>query len=318
MLQWKFFKRAFLSVLLLLMMALAPNSTLAAETLEASFWTLDWRAREEQVIQTLERHEFFLADQISDQSDRWLVFDKGRFLGHPAQVKIRWDAGEPRETREIKDIAVGFAARGADTEPVFQKALAVFTERYGEPLNKNTYWLKSYPPIKVEAVKWRAFNAAGDPFAVTLGRVGTEKVIGETPADSRVQITVEREAQQEIGGTKSAWADRFPAPQLIGPGQEGAPGAATVGVMPTLLYSRVGSLSYIYIFDAEPEYQTLDEFLTKRARPVLVARVTDDSFEVPAGVLMPGRTYYWYVESIHAPGSRSEAIKYSPHYYFKS
>ena len=313
-----FCKRALAAGVLLLGMALVPNSTQAAETLEASFWTLDWRAREEQVIQTMERHEFFLADQISDQSDRWLVFDKGRFLGYPAQVKIRWEAGVAPETKEIKDIAVGFAAKGADTEPVFQKAQAVFAERYGAPLSQHTYWLKSYPPIKVEAVKWRVLNAAGDPFAVTLGRVGTEKVIGEIPTDSRVQITVEREAQPEVGGTKSAWADRFPAPQLIGPGQEGAAPGTPVGILPTLLYNRVGALSYVYIFDAEPELSTLDEFLTKRARPVLVARVNDDAFEVPAGVLMPGRTYYWYVESIHAPGSRSEAIKHSPHYYFKA
>jgi hypothetical protein len=117
---------------------------------------------------------------------------------------------------------------------------------------------------------------------------------------------------------KGAWSDRFPAPQIMGPGAEGAAGTVAVGTTPTLQYERVGSLSYIYIFDAQEHYQTLAEQLGQQTRPVLAVRVEEDTFTVPSGVLLPGRSYRWYVESIYAPGSKSEAIKNSAVLYFRS
>lgn len=99
---------------------------------------------------------------------------------------------------------------------------------------------------------------------------------------------------------------------------EGAPGELPVGLTPTLQYERVGALSYVYIFDAKDQYVTLTEQVTQQAEPILVARVTTNSFTVPEGVLLPNHSYRWYIESIHVPGTKSEAAKDSPVFYFNT
>ncbi len=114
----------------------------------------------------------------------------------------------------------------------------------------------------------------------------------------------------------AAWADRFPGPEVSGPGNAKAPGAVIDTLTPELKYKIVGSLSYIYIFDGDKSLTTLDEQFSKRPKPILMARVNSSSFRVPEGVLVSGHSYYWYVQSIHAPGSRSEAVKDSSTLHF--
>lgn len=116
----------------------------------------------------------------------------------------------------------------------------------------------------------------------------------------------------------AAWADRFPGPEISGPGANKAPGVIVDTLTPELKYKLVGSLSYIYIFDGEKSLATLDEQFSKRPKPVLLCQVHSTSFRIPAGVLAPGHSYYWYVQSIHAPGTRSEAVKNSAVLYFST
>lgn len=116
----------------------------------------------------------------------------------------------------------------------------------------------------------------------------------------------------------AGWADHFPAPEAIGPGSVEAPGQELNTLTPELKYVTVGSLSYVYVFAAEDAPVTLAEQLSNRHTPVLMASVNSSSLQIPAGILLPGKSYYWYVESIHAPGSKSEAIKTSQKLYFST
>lgn len=116
----------------------------------------------------------------------------------------------------------------------------------------------------------------------------------------------------------AGWADHFPSPESIGPGTLELPGPTLNTLTPELKYVTVGSLSYVYVFAVEDSQLTLAEQLSKRRTPVLVARVNSSSLEIPAGILLSGKSYYWYVESIHAPGSKSEATKASQRLYFST
>lgn len=114
----------------------------------------------------------------------------------------------------------------------------------------------------------------------------------------------------------AAWADHFPGPVITAPGVDKAPGPVLGTLTPELKYQGVGAVTYIYIYDAQYSRLTLEDEIRNAPRPVLMAQADITSFKVPAGVLLPGHSYYWYVESIHAPGSKSEAIKNSPTLYF--
>ena len=307
--------RPTIAIMVLAAMLFLANTVMAAEKLETVFWNLDWSASDVQIKENMEQQQFVFTGQGRDDDGRWLLFDQGLFMGQTTQVKVRWNGEDPKV---LQSLAIRFSARGADTDEVLRMTTENLQAHYGAPVSRATYWMKSNPPIRVESVLWRVRDALGDPYDITLSRTGTELTVGETPVDSEVRLMVERELAVRDLAVKGTWSDRFLAPKIMGPGTEGAAGAVAVGVTPTLQYERVGSLSYVYLFEAQEHYQTLAEQLGQQARPVLVARVEEDTFTVPAGVLLPGRSYRWYVESIYAPGSKSEAIKNSAVLYFRS
>ncbi len=120
------------------------------------------------------------------------------------------------------------------------------------------------------------------------------------------------------GLAQAAWADMFPSPEAVGPGTVETPGPVLNTLTPELKFVTVGSLSYIYLFDAENPRMTLGEQFSNRPVPLLMARVNSSSLQIPAGLLLPGKSYYWYVESIHAPGTKSEATTSSQKMYFST
>lgn len=115
-----------------------------------------------------------------------------------------------------------------------------------------------------------------------------------------------------------AWADRFPKPQVIIPGFDHFPGQMLASLTPELKYQAVGAINYLEIFDAQDSKLTLSELLSEHRTPVLSAQVHSTSLLIPAGILLPGKTYYWRVISIHAPGSKSEATTFSQSLYFST
>lgn len=119
------------------------------------------------------------------------------------------------------------------------------------------------------------------------------------------------------GAVSASWADHFPAPHSSGPGASVTADSPIIDtVTPTLRFTPTAELTYVYIYAEDEEWQTLDNILSGRHTPVLTARVSTGTLTVPAGVLQPGKKYSWYVESIHAPGSKSEAICRSQSLYF--
>ena len=120
------------------------------------------------------------------------------------------------------------------------------------------------------------------------------------------------------GPAAAAWADHFPAPQVLGPGAPEKPGPVVSTLTPDLKFSPIGSISYVYVFAVDNAPETLAEQFSNNRTPVFMARVNASSVQIPAGVLLPGKSYYWYVVSIHAPGSKSEATKTSQWAYFST
>jgi|GEM_PF-6108849 len=114
----------------------------------------------------------------------------------------------------------------------------------------------------------------------------------------------------------AAWADYFTAPEGLEPGGLEAPGQIVNILTPELKFVTVGPLSYIYLFQVEDVPVTLAEQFSNKPIPVLMAKVNSSSLQIPSGILFPGKSYYWYVLSIHNPGTKSEAIKSSPKLYF--
>lgn len=122
------------------------------------------------------------------------------------------------------------------------------------------------------------------------------------------------------GGMASAewWDDRYPSPKAIGVGSAESPGQILNTLTPELKFQIVGEISYIDLYDAQDSKLTLAEQHSNYRSPVLVARVTSSSLQIPAGILQPGKSYYWYVESTHSPGSKSENSKTSQKLYFST
>lgn len=116
----------------------------------------------------------------------------------------------------------------------------------------------------------------------------------------------------------AAWGDLFPGPEIIGPGALDNEGILLNTLTPNLQYQGVGAITYVYIFDAQKLGLTLEEQFSNHQRPVLMMRIDSNSLPIPSGVLLPGQSYYWYVESIHAPGTKSEAVKISSKRYFST
>lgn len=120
------------------------------------------------------------------------------------------------------------------------------------------------------------------------------------------------------GLAQAAWGDSFAAPEAIGPGSPNSPGPVLNSLTPELKFTMVGSISYIYLFDASEPRVTLGEWSSGRSTPLLMVSVNSPSLQIPAGVLLPGRSYYWYIASTYAPGSKSEATRTSERMYFST
>lgn len=118
------------------------------------------------------------------------------------------------------------------------------------------------------------------------------------------------------GVAQASWADHFSAPKGIGPGTLEASGQVIDTLTPELSYDKVGSISYIYVFSADTTPVTLEEHFSDKRTPVMMAKVTSPTLQIPSGILLPGKTYYWYIVSIHLPGTKSEATKVSSKLYF--
>ncbi len=118
------------------------------------------------------------------------------------------------------------------------------------------------------------------------------------------------------GLAQAAWGDLFPAPEAIGPGSPNSPGPVLNSLTPEFKFILAGSISRIYLFDASEPRVTLGELSAGRSTPLLMVSVNSPSLQIPAGILLPGKSYYWYIESIHAPGSKSEATRTSERMHF--
>ena len=121
------------------------------------------------------------------------------------------------------------------------------------------------------------------------------------------------------GGLAQAnWSDMFAPPQALGPGALEQSGTVISTLTPELQFAPVGSRSIVCVFAADDYDETLPGQFARPVTPVLLARVHSSSLQIPAGVLLPGKTYYWYIESTYAPGSKSEATRTSERMYFST
>ncbi len=116
---------------------------------------------------------------------------------------------------------------------------------------------------------------------------------------------------------RAYWSDRFSAPQSIGPGSSVSSGPVLDTLTPELTFKKAGTVSYVYLFE-EQSLLTLAEEVSQKRSPVFVSRSLFSALKIPAGVLKPGNRYYWYVKSIHNPGTRSECAKTSETLYFST
>lgn len=119
-------------------------------------------------------------------------------------------------------------------------------------------------------------------------------------------------------GFAATWADHFPAPEAIGPGDREYPGPILNTLTPELKFITAGTKSIVGVFASDDYGETPAGQFAMPCTPVLLARVHTTSLQIPAGVLLPGKSYYWYVESTYAPGSKSEVTKASPRMYFST
>lgn len=114
------------------------------------------------------------------------------------------------------------------------------------------------------------------------------------------------------------WADMFPPPRAIGPGGLEHPGPVLDTLTPELKFVPVGSISIVCVYATDDYGETKPGQFSIPVTPVLLARVHSSSLQIPAGVLLPGKGYYWYIESTYAPGSKSEATTTSQRMYFST
>ena len=121
-------------------------------------------------------------------------------------------------------------------------------------------------------------------------------------------------------GTASAagWDSHYPSPTAGGVGSVETPGPVLKTLTPELKYQVVGELNCIYVYYADDSRLTLAEQRSNFRLPVLTAQINSSSLQIPAGILLPGKNYYWFVESTHALGSKSENSKTSRKLYFST
>jgi len=122
------------------------------------------------------------------------------------------------------------------------------------------------------------------------------------------------------GGTASAagWDSHFPSPAAVSVGSVETPGPVLKTLTPELKYQVVGELTCLYVYYGQDSRLTLAEQRSNFRVPVLTAQVNSSSLQIPAGILLPGKNYYWFVESTHALGSKSENSKTSRKLYFST
>lgn len=114
------------------------------------------------------------------------------------------------------------------------------------------------------------------------------------------------------------WGDQFDAPQIIGPGTSVSAGPVLDTLTPELTFNVIkGGYAYIYLFE-EDSPLSLGEISSGIRAPIFTSRALSSALKIPAGVLKPGKRYYWRVEVIYALGSRSECVKTSETLYFST
>jgi len=120
------------------------------------------------------------------------------------------------------------------------------------------------------------------------------------------------------GPAQANWADMFPPAQALGPGTVEYPGPVLTTLTPELKFVPVGSRNILCLFATDDYGETKPGQFSVPVTPVLLARVHSSALQIPAGILVPGKGYYWYIESTYAPGSKSEATKTSERMYFST
>jgi hypothetical protein len=118
--------------------------------------------------------------------------------------------------------------------------------------------------------------------------------------------------------TFASWADNFAPPRALEPGVSAYSGPMLNTLTPELKFVAVGSFSIVCVYATEEYGETQPGKFSIPVSPVLLARVHASSLQIPAGMLLPGKNYYWYIESTYAPGSKSEATRTSERMYFST
>lgn len=161
-----------------------------AQGLGNELWGIDWAADAGQVTKLFQQQGFNISGQGKDSDGKWLKFEKGRFLDYSCDVKTKW-AG-----KDLKEISIYLTDKGPKTAGIFQKLTEHCQQQYGSPSSTDSYYLKSFPPIKVEAAVWQVCGEGNTAFEIYLARMGTEEYAGEEPLDSRIDITIVKKRLQ--------------------------------------------------------------------------------------------------------------------------
>ncbi len=120
------------------------------------------------------------------------------------------------------------------------------------------------------------------------------------------------------GVALASWADFFPPPQALSPGTWESPGPVLNTLTPELKFAPKGMRNIVCVFATDDYGETPPGQFPIPVTPVLLARVHSSSLNIPPGVLLPGKNYYWYIESTYAPGTKSEAERTSERMYFST
>jgi hypothetical protein len=184
-----YFRISVIQVLIIFAL-LVGSVTAYAGGLGNELWGIDWTSDTAQVKQVLAKQGFIMTGQGKESDSKWLKFEQGRFLEIPCDAKVKW------QRNDIKEVIVHLTEKGPKTADIYQQLIEYFQQNYGSPANTESYYLKSFPPIKVEAAVWQVYGEGKTAFEVNLTRMGTEEHSGEEPKDSNIEITIVKKHDQ--------------------------------------------------------------------------------------------------------------------------
>lgn len=148
------------------------------------FWDLNWQVEEQKIVKQLESADFKKSTSLEVDNGKKIEFENGKFLEYECNLTVFITK------KGISKLTIKLLKQGPETANIYQNMEKYFKEKYGKPLNKDIFFQKSNPPIKIETIYWQFIDQQDKLVEIYLKRDGETGYFGENQETSKIEISV--------------------------------------------------------------------------------------------------------------------------------